>query len=244
VEELWTAVPRFREIPHRIDQAREVRAHLKGESSRHLDAMPGYRSSSIQRIIGEVANRRADSNKLNKLRGSLFTLKTIGCDSRKSRKQLQQTRRSPKIAPKPSYPPDIESFEAAVREMNRDRSSTAAARDSELSRKQLQDYVTQRRLGKRKGERWVTKDNWVAHWNLGRPYREQIRPFGFLLSFMPRSGVFAPFRDAPIEDCKRGRPPETDNIAPIAPYDSNPQAGTRKGLRSSDWLGFETPPGP
>ena len=30
--------------------------------------------------------------------------------------------------------------------------------------------------------------NWVARWNDGRPYEEQIRPFGFLLSFMPRDG--------------------------------------------------------
>jgi hypothetical protein len=58
VEELWSTDPLFQEIPHRIDQAREVRARLKGESSRHRDDMPGYRSSSIQRIIGEVANQR------------------------------------------------------------------------------------------------------------------------------------------------------------------------------------------
>jgi hypothetical protein len=59
VEELWNTDPLFQEIPHRIDQAREVRARLKGETSRHRDDMPGYRSSSIQRIIGEVANQRA-----------------------------------------------------------------------------------------------------------------------------------------------------------------------------------------
>jgi hypothetical protein len=78
---------------------------------------------------------------------------------KKSRKQGKQNRRRPQIAPRPSYPTEIGSFEAAVREMNRGRSLTAAARDSELSRKQLKDYVIRRRLGKRKGERWVTKDN-------------------------------------------------------------------------------------
>jgi hypothetical protein len=49
--------------------------------------------------------------------------------------------------------------ETAVLEMNRGRSLTAAARDSQLSRKQVQDYVTRRRLAKRKGRRWVTNDN-------------------------------------------------------------------------------------
>jgi hypothetical protein len=46
-----------------------------------------------------------------------------------------------------------------VLEMNRGRSLTAAARDSLLSRKQLQNYLTQRRLLRRKGKRWVAKDN-------------------------------------------------------------------------------------
>src|SRR5579862_595184 len=48
--------------------------------------------------------------------------------------------------------------EAAVLEMNRGRSLTAAARDARMSPKQLQDYVSQRRLAKRKGRRWIPKD--------------------------------------------------------------------------------------
>ena len=64
--------------------------------------------------------------------------------------------------------------------------------------------------------------NWVARWNDGRPYEEQIRPFGFLLSFMPRTGVFAPSVATPLDQLKRGRPPTTETLAPIAPYDSDP----------------------
>jgi hypothetical protein len=67
-----------------------------------------------------------------------------------ARKPLKRIRKSLKSDP---------ILEAAVLEMNRGRSLTAAARDSQLSRKQIQDYATQRRLGKRKGQRWVTKDN-------------------------------------------------------------------------------------
>ena len=32
----------------------------------------------------------------------------------------------------------------------------------------------------------------VARWNSGKPPEEQIRPFGFLLSFMPTKGIYSP----------------------------------------------------
>jgi hypothetical protein len=49
--------------------------------------------------------------------------------------------------------------EAAVLQMNQGRSLTAAARDSHLSSKQLQNYLKPRRLLMRKGNRWVFRDN-------------------------------------------------------------------------------------
>lgn len=66
---------------------------------------------------------------------------------------------------------------------------------------------------------------WLEAWNQGKPYEDQIKPFGFLLAFMPRTGVFAPTPD--LEACvvdgpKRGRPPKSDELKPIAPYDSDP----------------------
>ncbi|MFN0303064.1 MAG: hypothetical protein ACKVQU_22220 [Burkholderiales bacterium] len=61
VEELWDTDTAFRAIPHRRDQAREVRARLRGKDARHLDSMQGYRTTTIQRIIGEVANKRERS---------------------------------------------------------------------------------------------------------------------------------------------------------------------------------------
>jgi hypothetical protein len=61
VEELWNTDPQFQAIPNRIDQAREVRARLCGEETRHRDDTPNYRSSTIQRIIGEVANKPPQS---------------------------------------------------------------------------------------------------------------------------------------------------------------------------------------
>ena len=49
-------------------------------------------------------------------------------------------------------------FEAAVREMNRGRSLTASARESQVPRKDFEKYLAQRRLRRRKGRRWTTKD--------------------------------------------------------------------------------------
>jgi hypothetical protein len=71
--------------------------------------------------------------------------------------------------------------------------------------------------------------NWVARWNQGRPYyEEQIRPFGFLLAFMPKTGVSGPFTATPIDGPSRGRPPCTETLAPIAPYDSDPARALSK----------------
>jgi hypothetical protein len=48
--------------------------------------------------------------------------------------------------------------EAALLQMNRGRSLTAAARNLDLTREQLQAYLTRRHLAERKGQRWVPKD--------------------------------------------------------------------------------------
>lgn len=63
--------------------------------------------------------------------------------------------------------------------------------------------------------------NWVARWNDGKPYEKQIRPFGFLLAFMPRTGPFAPLAETVIDGPRRGRPSKTDDLAPIAAYESD-----------------------
>lgn len=68
----------------------------------------------------------------------------------------------------------------------------------------------------------------MARWNDSRCYEEQIRPFGFLLSFMARTGVFAALSATPLEELRRGRPPTTDTLAPLAPYDSDPARALSK----------------
>ena len=69
---------------------------------------------------------------------------------------------------------------------------------------------------------------WMARWNRGKPYREQIRPRGFLLAFMPKTGVSAPFTATLVRNAGRGRPPGTETLAPIAPYDSDPTRALSK----------------
>jgi hypothetical protein len=64
--------------------------------------------------------------------------------------------------------------------------------------------------------------NWVAPWNNGKPYEQQIRPFGFLLSFMARHGMFGPFSATLLEKAGSGRQPKSEKLAPIAPYDRDP----------------------
>lgn len=72
-----------------------------------------------------------------------------------SRKRPTKAQKSPRKKRTPRTDPLLE---AAVLEVNRGQSITAAARDSNVTRKQLQTYLTGKRLTKRKGQRWVTKD--------------------------------------------------------------------------------------
>jgi hypothetical protein len=79
------------------------------------------------------------------------------------RKRSAARKRPPaKLRSSPRNPRNLNAHpraEAAVLEMNRGRSLTAAARDSHLSSKQLQNYLKPRRLLMRKGTRWVLRDN-------------------------------------------------------------------------------------
>lgn len=72
---------------------------------------------------------------------------------------------------------------------------------------------------------------WLNKWNSGKPYHEQVRPFGFLVSFTPRTGIFAPITlDSVVESSERGRP-RKHKLAPIAPFNKvNP--ASKEGLNN------------
>jgi hypothetical protein len=66
---------------------------------------------------------------------------------------------------------------------------------------------------------------WLDSWNSGKPYEDQVRPFGFLLSFTPRTGLFAETADLDsclIDTPRRGRPRRLTDPKPIAPFNSDP----------------------
>ena len=45
---------------------------------------------------------------------------------------------------------------------------------------------------------------------------------------MPRTGIYSPFETTPLDETKRGRPPKTGDIAPIAPYETDPARALSK----------------
>ena len=69
---------------------------------------------------------------------------------------------------------------------------------------------------------------WMKYYNQDKDYRCCVKPFGFLVSLMPRLGAFAPCPTAPIADPnKRGRPIGRKSCKPIAPFE-------RDGLRAAE----------
>lgn len=64
---------------------------------------------------------------------------------------------------------------------------------------------------------------WLDPWNVGKPYEEQVRPFGFLLAYMARTGIFAAEPESALVDSPtRGRPLKDHAPKPIAPYSHDP----------------------
>ena len=65
--------------------------------------------------------------------------------------------------------------------------------------------------------------NWMKNWNEGRQCSEQVRPFGFLLSYTPRTGAFLSRIVGEIVDTvSRGRPSKSQAPKPTAPFSGRP----------------------
>jgi len=72
---------------------------------------------------------------------------------------------------------------------------------------------------------------WVDKWNDGKPYEQQIKPFGFLMSFTARSGPLAKLKAPEIVDpSQRGRPPKPQKTKPIAPFDLDNMSAVSKAF--------------
>ncbi len=61
---------------------------------------------------------------------------------------------------------------------------------------------------------------WFDGFNAKRPYREQVKPFGFLLSLQARRDWTGAETIAP--QSRRGRPPKVRSHKPVAPFDTDP----------------------
>lgn len=64
---------------------------------------------------------------------------------------------------------------------------------------------------------------WMRHFNAEKPYREQVKPFGFLISLPPRIGAFArELKYELVETIRRGRPCKNKAPKPIAQFEKDP----------------------
>jgi hypothetical protein len=101
-------------------------------------------------------------------------------------------------------------LEIAVKELNRGSSLTAAAHSVNLTPKALQSYVRQRRLARRKGDRWTIKDN--------RPRRVPVMTKG-----RSRNLTVAGFKEAQLVGEHHnavGNFVRTNDIALLKPFES------------------------
>jgi len=72
---------------------------------------------------------------------------------------------------------------------------------------------------------------WVDTWNGGRPYTDQIKPFGFLSSFTAKSGLLLETKPYEIVDpSRRGRPEKIQIPKPIAPYERDSQLAVSRAF--------------
>lgn len=61
---------------------------------------------------------------------------------------------------------------------------------------------------------------WMKHYNDGKPYHQQVKPFGFLVSMTASSGLWAaPDCGALADPSKRGRPFKSATPKPISPFE-------------------------
>jgi hypothetical protein len=64
---------------------------------------------------------------------------------------------------------------------------------------------------------------WMAAYNADRDYQDEVKPFGFMVSFTALAGVQRPMReDFDADPHKRGRPKKQPSPKPIAPFERDP----------------------
>lgn len=69
---------------------------------------------------------------------------------------------------------------------------------------------------------------WFKLWNAGKPYRDQVKPFGFMLAFQGRNGLWAEAQPLDLDALPgRGRPKRvTPKLSPVGPFERDPVAAS------------------
>jgi len=97
-----------------------------------------------------------------------------------TRSQKRSTSNPRTRAKKFRLPIDYARFKGAMRKMNRGVSLTAAAREEHVSRERLRAFLTEHRLAKRKGRRWLIKKSLIYRvlvMSRGRPRVLAVRGY-------------------------------------------------------------------
>lgn len=64
---------------------------------------------------------------------------------------------------------------------------------------------------------------WMKHFNDGKPYRGRVKPFGFMMAPMARSGAFSgEMREHIIDEVRRGAPTKRKPPKPITTFERDP----------------------
>lgn len=73
---------------------------------------------------------------------------------------------------------------------------------------------------------------WMKVFNAGKPYVDQVKPYGFMVGFLPRAGgAFAEEWHAQlVEEVKAGAPPKEKSVRPIASFDRDPAKAVAKAF--------------
>lgn len=62
--------------------------------------------------------------------------------------------------------------------------------------------------------------NWMKHFNAGKPYGRQVKPFGFMVAPIAQSELFGELSCKVADPSRRGRPCEAHKPKPIAPFET------------------------
>lgn len=72
---------------------------------------------------------------------------------------------------------------------------------------------------------------WFDRHNEGRDYSDQVKPFGFLLSFQARNGLWRDFVTEETSNLPgRGRPKKIGTLSPVAPFDRDPNKAAQQAF--------------